>query len=155
MSFPQSTPRSAPPAALGLPDHPARSEVARPVHGAEIAPVAHERRILAIAAAVRRAAPWAVPRLLRIRALLGDVKVDLRGTDIPDGCTVDVRAWGGNVTVIVPPGIDVSFDVFAILGNGICQAPEPLTPGAAARVLQVTGTASLGEVRVLVRESAT
>ncbi len=122
---------------------------------APVARVVEERRVLAIGAGTRRAGRWAVPRLLRVRAFLGNVTVDLRGNAIPDGCRIDVRAHGSSVTVIVPPGVAVVFDVFAVFGNAVSQADEPGAPGGgAATVLRVTGSAVCGEVRVLVRGPA-
>lgn len=101
---------------------------------------------------VRRVGQWLVPQLLRVRAFLGEVKVDLRGNTIPEGFTLDVRAYGARVTLIVPPGVKVIFDVFAFMGNAINQAHEPTTAEAAAPAVRVVGSAYLGEVRVLVRE---
>lgn len=110
-----------------------------------------ERRILAVMGETRRAGAWVVPRLLRVRALLGEVKLDLRHATIPDGFTLDARALGGRITLIVPRGTAVQFDVFALAGNAINQAHEMEPDGAAARV-RVQGSAYLGEVRVLVRD---
>lgn len=110
-----------------------------------------ERRILAMAGEVRRVGQWLVPQLLRVRAFLGEVKVDLRGNIIPEDFTLDVRAYGSRVTLIVPPGMNVIFDVFSFMGNAINQAHEAATnPGQP--VIRVVGSAYLGEVRVLVRE---
>jgi hypothetical protein len=95
-----------------------------------------------------------VPRLLRVRAFLGNVTVELRGNAIPDGCRVDVRARGSSVTVIVPPGVAVVFDVVAVLGGAVSRADEPGAPGGGAPVLRVTGSAACGEVRALVRGPA-
>lgn len=111
-----------------------------------------ERRILAVMGEVKRVRRWVVPRLLRVRAFLGEVRVDLRESTIPDGFTMDVRAVGARVTLVVPPGIDVEFGVTALLGNAISQAPEPTATSSAKRI-HVLGSASLGEVRVLVRDA--
>jgi hypothetical protein len=117
-----------------------------------LAPVADERRILTFMGEVRRLGVWAVPRLLRVRALLGEVKLDLRENVIPDGFTLDVSAFGARVTLIVPPDVEVAFDVFALMGNAINQADEPVRERADVQRVRVKGSAILGEVRVLVRE---
>ena len=110
-----------------------------------------ERRILAILGEVKRVRRWSVPQLLRVRAFLGEVRIDLRENTIPDDFTLDVKAWGARVTLVVPPGVDVSFDVLALGGNAINQAREPSDESNAKRI-RVNGTAALGEIRVLVRE---
>ena len=115
------------------------------------ASVPAERRILAFMGEVRRLGRWMVPRVFRVRALLGEVKVDLRENDVPKGFIFDVRAFGSRVTLIVPPDLDVAFDVFALMGNAISQAHEPVPGTSASAAITVTGTAVLGEVRVLVR----
>jgi predicted membrane protein len=121
-------------------------------HDAALAAVPPERRMLAIVGEARRVGRWVVPQCLRVRAILGEVKVDLRESPIPDGFTLDVTAVGSRVTLIVPPGVTVAFDVLAVLGNAINQAHETATPGSASPAVRVTGSAVLGEVRVLVRE---
>ncbi|HZI41495.1 MAG TPA: hypothetical protein VFD67_07310 [Gemmatimonadaceae bacterium] len=70
---------------------------------------------------------------------------------IPEDFTFDVRAYGSSVTLIVPPDVDVIFDVFAFMGNAINQAHESLGGGTRQQI-RVVGSAYLGEVKVLVRE---
>lgn len=115
-------------------------------------PAPDERRILAFMGEIRRMGRWAVPRVLRVRAFLGEVKVDLRDNSIPSGFTLNARAWGSRVTLIVPPEISVAFDVFAVMGNAINQADEPGPETPTAAQIRVVGSAFLGEIRVLVRE---
>ena len=138
------------------PNHPRRvvdqAALARPPRNAALSSIPEERRILAMAGQARRVGKWLVPRLLRVRAFFGEVKVDLRETAIPEGFTFDVRAYGSSVTLIVPPGVSVAFDVFAFMGNAINQAHEPAAVDGRAPAMRVVGSAYLGEVRVLVRE---
>ncbi|HEY7236777.1 MAG TPA: hypothetical protein VH539_21635, partial [Gemmatimonadaceae bacterium] len=102
-----------------------------------------------------RVGRWLVPRTFRVRAFLGEVKVDLRENLIPEGFTFDARAYGSRVTLIVPPGVNVVFDVFAFMGNAINQAHEPVAGATAAPTIRVVGSAYLGEIRVIVRERDT
>ncbi len=101
---------------------------------------------------MRRMGRWVVPQLFRVRAFLGEVKLDLRDNPIPPDFTLDVKSFGARVTLIVPPGVDVLFDVFALMGNAINQANEPTDANAARTRIFVRGSVFLGEVRVLVRE---
>lgn len=82
---------------------------------------------------------------------MSEVKIDLRDTPIPHDCTIDVLAVMANVTVIVPPGVSVDFDVFPVMASARNDAHElGLTPSGAPRV-RVTGSAAMAEVRVRVR----
>lgn len=129
---------------------PNEAPLVRP-ESASLTAVPEERRILSVMGATRRVGRWIVPRLFRVRAFLGDVKVDLRENAIPKDFTFDVRAYGSRVTLVVPPNVDVVFDVFAFMGNAINQGHEPVGDDSRPRI-RVVGSAYLGEVRVLVRE---
>jgi hypothetical protein len=112
--------------------------------------IPEERRILAILGEARRKGRWLVPHLLRVRAYFGDVKVDLRDNPIPQDFTLDVGAFAAGVTLIVPPGVDVAFDVFAMMGTAKSEADEP-SHGSRAPWIRVTGSVVMGEVKVIVR----
>lgn len=129
-----------------------RPPIASSTREGALTPFPEERRVLALAGEVRRVGRWLVPRLLRVRAFLGEVKVDLRENLIPEGFTLDVRAYGSRVTLIIPPGVSVLFDVFAFMGNAVNQAHEPVAEKGGAPAIRVIGSAYLGEVRVLVRD---
>jgi hypothetical protein len=124
-------------------------------HEAEYEPIPEERRILTILGEARRTGRWIVPRLLRVRAYFGDVKIDLRDNPIPSDFTFDVGAFAASVTLIVPPGVNVVFDVFALMGNATSQADEPSPGDTRASRIRVGGSVVMGEVKVLVRERET
>ena len=107
-----------------------------------------ERRILAVFNEMRRSGWWEVPRFLRVRAVAADLKLDLRDTTIPEGCTFDVGAYMAAVTIIVRPGTTVDFDVLPMLGSAVNKAPS----SGPVPHLRVTGTALMAEVKVIVRE---
>jgi hypothetical protein len=111
-----------------------------------------ERRMLVLMGETRRTGRWAVPRRLRVRAVMGNAVIDLRDVVIPDGFTVDVGAFMGSITLIVPPGVAATCDVTPIMGNAVNRADERGGAGMAAPRIHVHGTAFMGEVKVLVRE---
>lgn len=135
-------------------DYTQRGPLVPSAREAEMQPVPEERRILAIFGEARRKGRWLVPRLLRCRAYFGDVKVDLRDNSIPQDFTFDVGAFAAGVTLIVPPGVDVAFDVFAMMGTAKSEADEP-SHGARTPWIRVTGSVFMGEVKVIVRERGT
>jgi len=135
-------------------DYLQRGPLVPSAHEAELEPIPEERRILAILGEARRKGRWLVPHLLRVRAFFADVKVDLRDNPIPQDFTFDVGAFAATVTLIVPPGVNVAFDVFAAMGNATSQADEP-SHGARAPWIRVSGSVFMGEVKVLVRDRDT
>ena len=118
-------------------------------------PIPEERRILAILGEARRKGRWLVPRLLRVRAFFSEVKVDLRDNPIPEDFTFDVGAFAASVTLIVPPGVNVVFDVFAAMASATSQADEPSHNDTRAPWIRVSGSVFMGEVKVLVKDRDT
>lgn len=70
---------------------------------------------------------------------------------LPPGCTIDVSALMSNVTVIVPPGMIVDFDVSSIMaaaGNDVRAEGS----GYVSPHVRIRGSAFMAEVRVRMRE---
>lgn len=105
--------------------------------------------VRSLLSSTRRAGRWIVPPRLEVRALLGDVTIDLRDAELPEGgCEIVVRSTLANVTIVVAPGTAVDTSVSAVLAN-----VEDVTPLAArARRdgprVRVTGRALLANVEV-------
>ena len=115
-----------------------------------VAGVAKER-IRGIMSEVRRVGAWQLPQHLEVRALMSNVRLDLRQAVIPPGCVIEVSAVMAAVHIIVPPGLPVEFDVSAIMAsarNDSTRVPAVL----GAPVVRVRGSAFMAEVRVRVRE---
>jgi len=129
-----------------------RAPLVAPVADAGLEAVPEERRILSIFGEAKRKGRWLVPRLLRVRAYFADVKVDLRDNPIPRDFTFDVGAFAASVTLIVPPGVNVIFDVFAAMASATSQADEPLSNDTRAPWIRVTGSVFMGEVKVVVKD---
>jgi hypothetical protein len=113
-----------------------------------------EGRIIGIMSETRRQGPWRVPRKLRVFALMSDVRLDLRYAAIPDGCTISVMAIMANVSLIVPPGLAVDFDVTPVMASTRNDAKELESPGYRVPHVHVQGAAVMSEVRVRVRSLA-
>jgi hypothetical protein len=111
-----------------------------------------EGRILSVMSATRRVGPWRVPPSMLVKAIMSEVKVDLRYAVVPPGCTIDVSAIMANVAFIVPPGLIVDFDVTPLMGSA---RSDPRASGRDVYVqphLRILGSAIMAEVRVKVRE---
>ncbi|SRR5690606_11978413 len=110
-----------------------------------------ERRILAVMSEQKRKGRWSVPRTLRVMAVMANVRLDFRHTDIPHGLTIDVNCIMSSVTIVVPPDVAVDFNVFAMLGSSDSAAHTPHDAPLGARTMTVTGGVIMGETKVVVR----
>jgi hypothetical protein len=132
------------------------ADLVAPAHdltGATHAPApafAAEGRILGIMSETRRTGPWRVPQALRVKAVMSDVKIDLRYAVIPPACTIDVSAIMANVSFIVPPGLVVDFDVASIMAS--VRNGATASAGYTLPHVRIRGSAVMSEVRVRVRE---
>ena len=134
------------------------TDLARPARGpadTALAPSAlapAEGRILGIMSETRRQGPWRVPQHLRVKAVMSEVKIDLRYAVIPPACTIDVSAIMANVSFIVPPGFVVDFDVGAIMGASRNDARAVAHDTYTLPHVRIRGSAIMAEVRVRVRD---
>jgi hypothetical protein len=113
-------------------------------------PILTEGRIVGIMSETRRRGPWRVPQLLRVKAVMSEVKIDLRYAVIPPACTIEVSAVMANVSFIVPPGFGVDFDVRAVMAS-IRNDTDGARDGYMLPNVRIRGTAVMAEVRVRVR----
>jgi len=98
----------------------------------------------------RRTGPWRVPERLAVRAIMCDMKLDLRYAAVPPQCHIDVTAVMSSVAIIVAPGTLVDFDVSPVMGAAGSGADDFFRDPASAQI-RVRGKAIMAEVRVKVR----
>jgi hypothetical protein len=113
--------------------------------------VATEGRILGIMSETRRVGPWHVPQALRVKAVMSDMKIDLRYAVLPPSCTIDVAAVMASVSFIAPPGLVVDFDVSSIMSSARNDAGAGPGAGYVLPHIRIRGSAVMAEVRVRVR----
>ncbi len=102
---------------------------------------ADSKRTIALMSEVVKKGDWVPARQNIIRAVMGTATIDLREARLPEGETeFDVKALMGEIKVIVPPGLRVSCDGFAIMaefnechssGSGVADAPSVRIHGSA------------------------
>ena len=114
-------------------------------------PAPTEERIRGLMSEIRRDGVWRVPQRLRVRATMSSIRLDLRQAVLPPGCTIDVRAVMSNVTIIVPPGLAVDFDVMPIMASACNDSARAVATFGAPHI-RVRGSAFMAEVRVRQRE---
>ena len=103
---------------------------------------------LAVLGSYVREGRFTVSGRTRVLALMGEVKLDLRGALCTDD-VIEIEVWSalGNTKVIVPEGVEVELEGFSLLGSRQLRlAPVPRIPGTPLIRLRAYGL--LGEVSV-------
>jgi Domain of unknown function (DUF1707)/Cell wall-active antibiotics response 4TMS YvqF len=112
------------------------------------APVEREW-VVAVMGDTKRQGRWRVERPLAAVAVMGDVVLDLRGAEVPQG-EVDITATAimGDVKIYVPDGVDVQLSGIAVMGDkkvAVREAPA----GQTAPKVVVKATAIVGDIKVI------
>lgn len=110
-----------------------------------------EKRFLAFMGEVNRQGRWSVPAYLKVSAIMGSARLDLREAEIPAmGVDIDVTAVMGDVRILLPPGLHAEVDGMAFMGEF-----SDRTAGTASTLdapsIRVRGSAVMGAVRVETR----
>jgi DUF1707 SHOCT-like domain/Cell wall-active antibiotics response LiaF, C-terminal len=105
--------------------------------------------VVAVMGDSKRQGRWRVERPLAAVAVMGDVVLDLRGAEVPQG-HVDVAATAvmGDVKIYVPDGVDVELTGIVVMGDkkvAVRQAPA----GQTAPRVTVKAMAVMGDVKVI------
>ena len=116
--------------------------------GGEAAP---EKRIMALMSEVKKHGEWIPAQRNVVRAVMGSVLLDLREALLSPGVTeLEITAIMGEVKVIVPPGVAVTCDGTAIMGEfkevHSSGDGSPHTP-----TVRIHGMAFMGAVSVKTR----
>jgi hypothetical protein len=108
--------------------------------------------VRALLGSTSRRGRWRVPSLLRVRAWLGSVDLDLSEAELSRGDTViEVHATLGSVTIVVPEGLAVECEGAAILGS-FDHYDIGAQSGRDPRRVRIVGRALLGTVDVIVKK---
>jgi hypothetical protein len=137
-------------------DLPAKSVAPAPAPSMSVAESPTRKTLVAVMGGVVRRGVWRVPRRIRALALMGGIQIDLREAELSASVTeITAVAVMGGIQVIVPPGVRLESDGFALMGGFEDQAAEPASPSSAASapLVRITGFALMGgvEAKVLAR----
>lgn len=99
---------------------------------------------------------WELPRHMRVLAIFGGAKIDLRHAVVLPGVSViETLTIFGGIEVVVPPHIDVECDGDAIMGAFTLtrskKGPASLPPPPGAPLVRIIGDAYMGAVTVQVK----
>jgi hypothetical protein len=105
--------------------------------------------VVAVMGDSKRQGRWRVERPLAALAVMGDVVLDLRGAEVPQGAVeITATAVMGDVKVYVPDGVDVQLSGVAVMGDkkvAVREAPA----GQTAPKVVVKATVVMGDVKVI------
>ena len=137
----------------GLPALPLEAMPQAPLYG--LAPVGQaeqqEKRHLVVMSNVSKRGQWTPARDTKVTCVMGSAKFDLRDAYILDGETrFDLKVVMGDVELIVPPGLRVEADGFAIMGE-FDDAHSADLSNPHGPVIRVTGTVVMGAARIKTR----
>lgn len=108
--------------------------------------------VLAVCGGNKRRGRWIPARRTLSVAVCGGVKLDFREASLGPGITeVHAMALCGGVEIVVPPGMAVESEGFAILGGFENVDTHPASADPEGPVLRVRGFALCGSVGVSVR----
>ncbi len=111
------------------------------------------RRVIAIMSGASTKGRWRVGDSVTSIAVMGGVEIDLREAEF-DAPELHLRVFAlmGGIDIVVPEGIEVDMDAFAIMGGKDMKlANVPLLQGAPR--IHVTGFALMGGIGVRSRKS--
>jgi hypothetical protein len=96
---------------------------------------------------------WELPRYMRVLAIFGGVKIDLREAIVAPGeSVIETLCIFGGIEIVVPPQLDVQCDGDAIMGaftlHRSRKGPASLPPPRGAPVIRVIGDAYAGAVTI-------
>jgi len=106
--------------------------------------------MVAVMGGAERKGQWTPPRHMNVVAVMGGGKLDFREAIFGEPVTeVTVVVFMGGIEIIVPPGIRVESNGFALMGGFEQVAQETAAPDAP--LVKVNGFACMGAVEMKVR----
>lgn len=100
-----------------------------------------------------RKGSWVPAKQITAMALMGGVELDFREAVFgPEGVDVTAFAVMGGVEIIIPPGIHVETNGFALMGGFEDVLVGGGAPAPGAPTLRVSGLAVMGGVEITVRQ---
>ena len=110
-----------------------------------------ERRYLAVMSNMHKSGDWTPSPLTTIKAVMANVKIDLRDATFVDReIEFEILAVMAETTILVPPGVRVECDGFAIMGE-FSDRHDSSGDDPDAPVVRIHGTAVMATVVVKTR----
>ena len=104
-------------------------------------------RVASLFSNIERGGILDIPARLEVRAMFGNIELDLRAARFAPGVTeISVRSLFGNVEILLPPDIVAQSDGEAVLANFTCRPSSEFA--SRTTFVRVTGRAILSSVEV-------
>lgn len=117
--------------------------------GAEPAPRQERLRFTAVMGDVKERIIGRIDKELEALSVLGDVRLDLRDSQVPGGeVAIVATAVMGDVKIIVPDGVDVRMTGFAVMGERRVQVRE-MPSRHSVPIVNIRAHAFMGDVIVV------
>jgi hypothetical protein len=106
-------------------------------------------RLSATFSTTRRKGEWVVPAVLQLRALFGEIKLDMRDAEFAsDTVEIEVDVMLGSIDLILPAGTQVENECAATFGDVKHKPNEVLESESNGLLVRLTGHAFLGDVKI-------
>jgi hypothetical protein len=116
---------------------------------ATLGAAANSLRLSAIFSTTTRDGQWIVPRLLDLKAICGEIKLDLRdalfNSDIVE---IDVNVLFGSILLTLPAGTRVENEATAIFGATKHKISPELGTEPNGLIVRITGELKFGELKI-------
>ncbi|GAA3614091.1 DUF1707 domain-containing protein [Nonomuraea rosea] len=118
--------------------------------GPVTAHAAERTELRTVASSLKRHGHWVVPRVLRVSAKVGSVKLDFTDAVIPHQVVeIELDVYAGSTTIVLPPGSSVNIDDVELIASPAGVKDVATSPGY-GRHFVVRGKQRAG--RLLVRQ---
>ncbi len=110
-----------------------------------------ERRYFALMSTFRRGGNWTPNRLTVVKAIMSEVRIDLRDATFVDSeIEIEITAVMADALILVPPGVRVECDGFSMMGE-FSSRDDMSASDLDAPLLRVRGSAWMAKVSVETR----
>jgi hypothetical protein len=117
--------------------------------------VPEERAVMSLMSQLTRSGEWILPRLLRVSAFMGAARIDLTQVRIGPGTSeIEVRAFMGEVKIIVPHNLRVDCEGHPLIGEFTVKRVPKTVPSPEAPILRIRGWSFMGSVSVKIVDPA-
>jgi len=116
---------------------------------ATLGPAANSLRLSAIFSKTERDGAWTVPRMLELKVICGEMKLDLRDALFSsDVLEIEVDVLFGSVLLTLPAGTRVENECSAIFGGTKYKLSPQLGAEFNGLVVRLTGELKLGDLKI-------
>ena len=116
---------------------------------ATLGPAANSLRLSAIFGSTQRDGAWTVPRMLELKVIFGEMKLDLRDALFSsDVLEIEVDLLFGSVLLTLPAGTRVENECSAIFGGTKHKMSPQLAAEPNGLVVRLTGELKFGDLKI-------